>query len=594
MLIRILKIEAKVLGWKRRTSGRKERVCRSGRPTAILRLDLLRTYRLSWLPGDSLAGVVIFATTIPTALAYGQLAGLQAINGLYASLLAMAIYAFFGTSRQLIIDAEAAIAILVASSVATIAGVGDPARFAALAMMEAIMVGALLTMGGIFRLGFLADFIPKSVVLGFINGVALIVIMAQIGKITGIELTQHDFFPRLWEFYTKIHQTQPLTLAIGVACLVGLVIFSLVPLVPEAVVVVVLATMVVQWWFPGESGVSLVGLIPVGLPKLELPPVGFADIMALLPVAFGVTLVAYMDTTITGRYFANRGGYRLDHNQEMIALGLTNLGTGLFQGFTVGASHSRTTVNDMYGGRSQLAGLIAAGLLALFLYRYTHILQNVPQVALAAIIMMAGIRLFNLRELIRTWRRRPASAYFSVATTAAVLIAGLMIGILVAVVFAIITVLHRLARPHEIITRPPAVPGLLIYRFAGPLFFFNAPYFASRVRELVDSARPQVTFFLINAEAIVDMDINAAEMLEEFYNDLRIRGIVLGICEAKGHFRKVLDNTGLVSQEGFNLYCTLAEAMRELRKKRELSQEQPKEEASRPPETTPTPESAQE
>ena len=337
----------------------------AGRPadgaTAILRLDLLRTYRLSWLPGDLLAGVVIFAVTIPTALAYGQLAGLQAVNGLYASLLAMAIYAFFGTSRQLIIDAEAAIAILVASSVAAVAGVGDPARFAALAMMEAVMVGGLLAVGGIFRLGFLADFIPKTVVLGFINGVALIVIMAQLGKITGIELTQHDFFPRAWEFYTKMHQTNQLTLAIGGACLLGLVIFSLVPLVPEAVVVLVLATVAVQWWFPGGSGVSLVGLIPAGLPKLELPPVGFADIVALLPVAIGVTLVAYMDTTITGRYFANKGGYRLDHNQEMIALGLTNIGTGLFQGFTVGASHSRTTVNDMYGGRSQLAGLIAAG-----------------------------------------------------------------------------------------------------------------------------------------------------------------------------------------------------------------------------------------
>jgi sulfate permease, SulP family len=571
---------------KKKSPGEHEAGRPAEHPTAILRLDLLRTYQLSWLPGDLLAGVVIFAVTIPTALAYGQLAGLQAVNGLYASLLAMAVYAFFGTSRQLIIDAEAAIAILVASSVATIAGVGDPARFAALAMMEAIMVGGLLVIGGIFRLGFLADFIPKTVVLGFINGVALIVIVAQIGKITGIELTQHDFFPRLWEFYTKIHQTHQLTLVIGGACLLGLVIFSLVPAIPEAVVVVVLATLALSWVVPGGGGVSLVGLIPAGLPRLELPPVGFADIMALLPVAFGVTLVAYMDTTISGRYFASRGGYQLDHNQEMIALGLTNLGTGLFQGFTVGASHSRTTVNDMYGGRSQLAGLIAAGCLAVFLMRFANILQNVPQVALAAIIMMAGIRLFNLKEVLRTWRTRPASAFFSVGTTAAVLIAGLMIGILVAVVFAIILVLHRLARPHEIITRPPAVPGLLIYRFAGPLFFFNAPYFASRVRELVDSARPQVTFFLLNAEAIVDMDMNAAEMLAELYNDLRSRGIVLGICGAKGHFRRVLDNTGLSSQEGVNLYCTLPEAMRELRQARELSQQQPKEEVIAPPQTT--------
>ncbi len=434
MLIRVLENRRTGAGVDKKNERQQREGAEPDGAVAILRLDLLRTYKLSWLPGDLLAGVIIFGTTIPTALAYGQLAGLQAVNGLYASLLAMAIYAFFGTSRQLIIDAEAAIAILVASSVAAIAGVGDPSRFAALAMMEAIMVGALLALGGVFRLGFIADFIPKSVVLGFINGVALIIIMAQIGKFTGIELSQHDFFPRVWEFYTKINQTNQLTLLFGGACLLGLLIFSLVRAIPEAIVVVLLATLAVGWIIPGESGIKLVGVIPAGLPKLELPPVGFYDIMALLPVAIGVTLVAYMDTTMTGRYFANQGGYRLDHNQEMIALGLTNIGTGLFQGFTVGASHSRTTVNVMYGGKSQLAGLIAAGLLALFLLRFTHILQHVPEVALAAIIMMAGLKLFNLKEVIRTWRARPASAYFSVATTAAVLSAGLMVGILVSVV----------------------------------------------------------------------------------------------------------------------------------------------------------------
>jgi MFS superfamily sulfate permease-like transporter len=229
-----------------------------------------------------LAGVIIFAVTIPAALAYGQLAGLQPVNGLYAALLGLAIYACFGTSRQLIINPEAAVAILVASSVAAVAAGGDPARITTLAILEALMVGGFLVVGGLFRLGFIADFIPKSVVLGFINGMALIVIVAQIGKITGVELTQHDFFPRLWEFYTKVHQTQPLTLAIGGACLLGLVIFSLVPWLPEAVVVVVLATMAVQWWFPGESGISLVGRIPAGLPRLQLPPVGFADIVSLI------------------------------------------------------------------------------------------------------------------------------------------------------------------------------------------------------------------------------------------------------------------------------------------------------------------------
>jgi SulP family sulfate permease len=544
--------------------------------TAILKLDLLRRYRLAWLPRDLLAGLVIFAVTVPAALAYGQLAGLRPVNGLYASLLAMGIYAFFGTSRQLIIDAEAAVAILVASSLTALAADGDPARFAALAMMEAIIVGGLQVAAGVCRLGFVSDFIPKSVVIGFLNGMALIIIMAQAGKIFGIKLVQTDFFPRVWEFYTQIHAPHHLTMIVGVGCLLGLFVLRFLPMIPEAILVIVLATAAAVWWHLGEQGISLVGLVPAGLPRPELPRISLSDILNLFPIALGVALVSYVDTTITGRAFAAKGRYRLDPDQELIALGLANAGCGLCQGFTVGSSHSRTAINDMYGGRSQLAGLIAAGLLALFLLRFTYVLQNVPQVTLAAIIVMAGIRLFSVKEVMHAWRTRPASAYYSLATTAAVLIAGLMIGVLVAVVFAIILVLHRLARPHEIITRPPVSPGLLIYRFGGPLFFFNAPHFANRVRELIDSARPQVTFFLINAEAIVDMDINAVEMLEELFNELRSRGIVLGICEAKGHFRKVLTNTRLHGRDGFNLYCTLAEVMRKLRQERELNQAQPK------------------
>jgi SulP family sulfate permease len=532
---------------------------------AILRLELLRNYKWAWLPGDLLAGLVIFTVTIPAALAYGQLAGLRPVNGLYASLLAMGIYALFGTSRQLIIDAEAAVAILVATSVTAAAAGGDPARFAALAMMEAILVGGIQVAAGVFRIGFISDFIPKSVVLGFLNGMALIIILAQAGTILGIKLVQTDFFPRLWELYTYIHATQHLTLVMGAACLSGLFVLRFLPKVPEPVLVMVLATVAVLWWNLGEQGISLVGSVPAGLPRPALPPVGFSEILNLFPIALGVALVSFVDTTITGRAFAMKGGYQIDPNQELIALGLANAGCGFCQGFTVGSSHSRTAINDMYRGRSQLAGLFAAVLLGLFLLRFTYLLKNVPEVALAAIIVMAGFSLLNFRDVFKTWRTRPASAYFSMATTAAVLIAGLMIGILVAVVFAIILVLHRLARPHEIVTRPPVVPGLMIYRFAGPLFFFNAAYFASRVRELIDSARPQVTFFLINAEAIVDMDINAVEVLEEVYNDFRSRGITLGICEAKGHFRKVLSSTDFSSREGFTFYCTMAEAMRKLR-----------------------------
>jgi len=220
----------------------------------------------------------------------------------------------------------------------------------------------------------------------------------------------------------------------------------------------------------------------------------------------------------------------------------------------------------MYGGRTQLAGLFACGFVALFLLYSTETLKDIPVVALTAIIIVAAIRLFNVKEVYQTWQTRPASAYISVVTTIAVLFTGLMIGILVAVALAIILVLHRLARPHEIVTRPPTTPGLLIYRFGGPLFFFNAPYFANRVQMLINSARPQVTFFLVNAEAIVDMDVNAVEMLEELHSDLKSRGIVLGICGVKGHFRKVLTSTHLTSRTGFNLYPDIAAVFKELSK----------------------------
>jgi sulfate permease, SulP family len=535
--------------------------------TAMLRLDLLRAYKLAWLPGDILAGLVIFTVTIPTSLAYGQLAGLHGVNGLYASLIALGVYALFGTSRHLIIGAEAPLAILVATSMTAVVAGGDPERFAIMATVEALMVGGILVVGGVVRIGFIADFIPKSVVIGFLNGMALIIIISQAGRLVGIELTSHNFFPRLWEFFAKIPEVHITTLLIGGGCMLGLFVFRFIPKIPESVLVIVLATVAALWWNLEAHGIKLVGLVPAGLPSLDLPIVGFADIINLLPIATGIALVSFVDSTMTGRAFATKAGYRLDHNQELIALGLANVGTGLCHGFTVASSHSRTAVNDMHGGRSQFAGLLAAGLLAVFLLRFTQILKSVPEVALAAIIIAAGIKLFNLGEVIRIVRTRLASGIVTIATTFLVLITGLITGIMVSVAFAIILVLHRLARPHEIIFRPK-VPGsgLLVYRFAGPLFFFNAAYFFDRVQEIVETVEPPVKFLLINAEAIVDMDINAVEMLDDLHNFLKRRNIILGICNVKGHFRKVLISTHMTRRTGFNLYHSVATVVQELNK----------------------------
>ena len=534
--------------------------------TAMLRLDLLRTYKLDWLPGDLLAGFIMCAVAIPVALAYGQLSGLQPVNGLYAALAAMGVYALFGTSRQLVIGPEASVSILVATSVAAMNAGGDPARFATLVMMQAIMVGIILLATGVFRVGFISDFIPKSVVAGFINGLGLIIILSQVGRLAGIELQSVAFFSQIWELASRYHEAHLLTLYVGGGCLLAmLVIPLLLRWVPEIVLVVLAATLVVMKWDLGTQGVQLIGLVPAGLPHPIIPDVGFNDILTMLPVAAGVALVACVGTIKAGRALAMRGGYGVDANQELIALGLAHTGTGVCQGFAIGPCHACTAVNVSYGGRSQVAVFLATVLLGCFLLYLTDILKSVPSVALSALIMLAGIRLLSLREIIDTFKTRRASCYVCLATTGAVLITGLMTGILVAVALAIILVLSALVRPHESVDRPRG-QGMLVYRFAGPLFFLNATYFANRVQEFIDSSPEPVKVFLINAEAIVDMDVNAAEILEDLQFSLKNQGIVLAMCEVRGNFLKGLKTTLLPGRADFVIYPSVEAAMRELGK----------------------------
>lgn len=540
--------------------------------TSIFNLDLLRNYRRKWLFGDLTAGLAIFATTIPAALAYGELAGLKHVNGLYASLLAMGIYAIFGSSRQLIIDAEAAVAILVSTSVAHVYSGGNPSIFAAMVFMQAILVGVIQTLAGVFRAGFLSDFIPRSVVNGFINGVALIIILSQLGKFTGIQLKNEEFFPRLWEMISKANETHLVTFLVGGACLLGMLVLR--PLfrrlhLPEAVAVLILITLAVIWLDLGAQGVKLVGKVPAGLPHPELPNVGLKDIFMMFPVALGVALVSFVDTTITGRAFAYSGGYHLDPNQELISLGMCNIGTGFFQGFAVGSSHSRTALNDMYGGRTQLAQLLAAILLAIFLLYFTFIVKDVPQVGLAGIIIIAGFHLLRPLEVATMWRTWRPSGYISIGTTCAVLIAGLPIGILVSVSLAFILVLHRLARPFETVSRPSKLPGTIVFRFAGPLYFFNIGYFSDRVRGLIESAIEGVKIVLINAEAVTDTDLDAVEYLNELHSSLKRHGIILGMFEVKGHFQEMLKDPRLPKPIDLLIYPSVEEAIKELTKEKD-------------------------
>ena len=501
-------------------------------------LDLIRHYKPEWLLGDLTAGLVICAVTIPAGLAYGEMAGVQRINGLYASLFAMLVYGIFGSSGRLIIGAEAAVAILVASSLSSIGvGGGGADRYVGVAMIQAMMVGVFLIAAGYARIGFIADFFPETVIVGFINGVGLIIIFSQVGSLFGIELKQADFFPRLVEFLTHLEKANALTFLIGTACLASL-LFShhFFPKAPEPVFMVVIVSIVVSVFGLESMGIKGIGVIPGGLPKLVFPHLTFADAVMVLPTSVGVAFISYADIIVTGRAFVKKGLYEVDPDQELYALGLANFANGLGHGFTVGASHSRTAVGDMYNGKTQLAGILAAVLLGIFLLFFTGLLKKVPVVALSAIVVAAGIRLLRPHEFLRIFYKHRTTGYVTVATTLTVLLLGIMTGILISVGLAIITILRRLSRPYETITRHKDVAGLMIYRFGAPLLFFNAPYFSARVQVAIDAADPPVTFFLVNAEAMIEIDSQAVDALRELHYALKKQNINMGLLRGQRPF----------------------------------------------------------
>ena len=323
-------------------------------------LEVIRKYQVKWLPGDLTSGLVICAVTIPSALAYGEMAGVHRVNGLYASLIAMLVYGLLGSSRRLIIGAEAAVAILVASSLSSIVpGGGGAERHLGLVLIQAMMVGSILIAAGFARIGFIADFFPETVVVGFISGVGLIIIFSQLGSLFGLELKQADFFPRLVEFFSHLNRANGLTFGVGLICLASL-LFShrFFPKAPEPVFMVIIVTLAVSFFGLEAMGIKGVGEVPAGLPKLGLPQLSFADAVMVLPTSVGVAFISYADIIITGRAFTQKGTYELNADQELFALGLANFANGLTQGFTVGASHSRTAVNDLYNGKTQLAGIL--------------------------------------------------------------------------------------------------------------------------------------------------------------------------------------------------------------------------------------------
>jgi sulfate permease, SulP family len=534
----------------------------------------------SFIRTELVVAVTVFAVLVPSAMAYGDLAGVTPVAGLYVALGAMVMYALFGTSKLVITGPEATSAIMTAAAVAPLAG-GDPVRYAALAALTAILVGVLALLARVARLGFITDFLSKPILVGYILGATLIVIGSQLGKMFGIKLESDQFFRQVAELISRLDEAHLLTVAIGVVCMAALLIMRRVNRALPGPLIVVVGAIVLSTVFDLQTkGVAIVGAVPAGLPRLTIPAVSLQDIFTLLPAALALTILIYADEILTARVFAARHGQKIDANQEFVAIGMANIGAGFLMGFPAALSASRTAVNDQMGGKSQWVGLIAAALTIIFLLFFTPLLAPLPTVALGAIIIVASLGLIDVAAFRFLRQVRPAEFWLAVVTAFGVLTVGILQGILVAVMLSLINVIYHISRPHDalldeldasggtvyrgVADKETALtePGLIVYRFDAPLVFANASFFTERLEELVANASAGLKCVIFDAEAISDFDSTAAEALENLDANLERLGVELWIARANKPLRDLLQVTGLTKRLGKdNIYPSVRAAV---------------------------------
>jgi SulP family sulfate permease len=515
-----------------------------------------RGYQRAWLRFDVLAGITVTAYLVPQCLAYSGLAGVAPVTGLWVAVIAMILYAFLGTSRQLSMGPESAIAIMVTAAVAPLAA-GNPDRYLALSAGLAIIVGVMCIGAWALRLGFLADLLSRPILLGYLAGVALIMIGSQLGTITGIPLATHTTADKVWELEGRLGEIRPITLAVGAVVVVFLLIVRKVkPLAPGTLIAVIGASVAVLIFGLERQGVTLVGAVPGQLPVPALPGLQPGDITALLGSAAAITFVSYSDVALTGRAFAGRTGEEIDANREFLALGVANVAAGLTGGFALSASGSRTAIIDAMRARTQAAGLVAAGTVMIVVLITPGLIALIPKAALAGVVIYAAIRLIHVSELRRLRRFRSTELGLAMAALIGVLLFDVLAGILIAIGLSVADLFVRVARPpasvlgrvpglaglHDIKDYPDAeqVPGLLVFRYDAPLCFANAQDFRSRALTAADTQSAPVSWLLLNAEAIVELDTTAVDALRQLAVDLGKRNIVFAMARVKQDLRRQL------------------------------------------------------
>lgn len=541
----------------------------------------LRGYPRSWLRGDLVAGVTVAAYMVPQVMAYAGVAGLPPVVGLWTALAPFALYAVLGTSRLLSIGPESTTALMTAAAVAPLAA-GDPARYAALASATALVVGGLLVLAGTARLGFVADLLSRPVLAGYMAGVALLMIEGQLERLTGMPIESDGFFSSLVYLATHLGDIDPLTIGLAVAVLAFLLLSQrLWPRVPGPLVGVLLATLVVLAFGLEDQGVAVVGDVPQGLPPVGLPGVSGSDYASLLLPAVGIAVVAFSDTVLTGRGFAQRGDPPIDGDAELRALGASNMGAALTSGFPISSSGSRTALAESSGGRSQGYALVVLAALVAVLLVAGPLLSSFPDAALGALVVYAALRLIDVAEFRALWAFRRTEFALAVAATMGVLVFDILYGILVAVGLSVLDLLARVARPpwavqgfvtgragmHDVADYPGATeePGLVVFRYDSPLFFANASDFLEKAVDALDN-RPGTRWFVVNAEANVEIDSTAAQALDELRATVTARGLEFGMARVKMDLRLQLERAGLIDSVGDDrIFPTLPTAVQAYR-----------------------------
>ncbi len=520
----------------------------------------LKSYEVKWLPQDLVAGLSVAAVQIPTAMAYAQLAGFSPEIGLYSSILPVIVYAFVGTSKQLVVGPDAATSAMVASLVAPLAG-GDPAKYVLLASAFSLVAGVLLLTGGMAKLGFFVNFFARPILVGFLNGIAISIVVGQSGKLFGIALNNRDFIPSLNELFVRIADLNAVTLLVGLAtmAILGLV-NRIAPRAPSSLIAIAIATCAVMFLGDTTSGVALVGAIPAGLPHLGIPHFDYSAGQGIFVGALGLVIVSFTSGMLTARSFAARTGQTIDANREMFALGLANLSAGFSGGFAITGADSRTAINAASGNKTQLSSVFAAIATALVVTCFSGPLSYMPISALAAVLIFSAFQLLDLASYKALRAIDKFEFRLSLITTCGVLILGVLPGVAFAILLALVMLMVRIYKPEDAVlamvpgldgyndaslsAEAEAVPGVLIWRFDGPLVFFNADYFKSRVTQVVSQTNPAPHSFVYSLEAMSQIDSTGIKAFEDSNRYLRNLGIRPLAARPKAYMLKLKEHSG--------------------------------------------------